>query len=149
MSSYDSPISCLGFACNTSACYDTFMNQNVIGCGQDVNFCELRRQADMNYLVSCSTNCSFMLCVNQTQTGCAANCCNTTGCLNVTLFSMMSPTVSHCCSQQQHNGLLLNHGHKYGRNLYSDARDLKLFDHRFSFLHGSLRLHSNHDSTHI
>ncbi|KAJ8355263.1 hypothetical protein AAFF_G00077400 [Aldrovandia affinis] len=97
-SSYDSPISCPAFVCQTSTCYDKFMNQTAFVCDQNVNFCELRRQADMNYLVCCSADCPSMLCVNQTQTGCAADCCNTTGCLNVTLFSMMPPQFKHDCA---------------------------------------------------
>ncbi|KAJ8405092.1 hypothetical protein AAFF_G00330130 [Aldrovandia affinis] len=93
-SSYNSLISCPDFDCNTSACYDTFMNQTSIGCGQNVYFCELRRWADMSYSVRCSADCPSMLCVNQTQTGCAADCCNTTGCLNATLFSMIPTTAA-------------------------------------------------------
>lgn len=55
--------------------------------------CQLIRQTDMCYTVSCSASCADS-CVNASQTNCSVKCCNSTGCLNGSFASMMMTTTT-------------------------------------------------------
>ncbi|XP_042078291.1 integumentary mucin C.1 isoform X1 [Haplochromis burtoni] len=85
-------IYCPSFNCNYSDCYSMYISQNTTPCAVD-NCCQLLRQTDMWYTASCSNSCADS-CKNASQTNCAVNCCNFTGCLNYTFASMMSITTN-------------------------------------------------------
>ncbi|XP_055020290.1 uncharacterized protein LOC129411914 isoform X2 [Boleophthalmus pectinirostris] len=86
-----SNISCPSFMCNYSDCYSMYMSQNATMCPAGYDYCELIRQMDICYTVSCSASCS-MSCGNTSQSNCSVNCCNSTDCLNDTFASMMMTT---------------------------------------------------------
>ncbi|XP_032375495.1 mucin-5AC [Etheostoma spectabile] len=80
-------IQCPSFTCNYSDCYTMYNSQNATRCAAG-DFCQLIRQMDMCYTVSCSASCANS-CVNTSQTNCSMSCCNSTGCLNSSFASMM------------------------------------------------------------
>nr|XP_019948155.1 PREDICTED: uncharacterized protein LOC109633013 [Paralichthys olivaceus] len=80
-------MSCPSFSCNYSECYSMYSSQNATSCPAD-SFCQLMRQMNMFYTVSCSASCADS-CVNASQINCTENCCNSTGCLNSSFASMM------------------------------------------------------------
>ncbi|XP_071253952.1 uncharacterized protein [Salvelinus alpinus] len=81
-------ISCRQFSCNSSDCYDVYMNMTSVSCDANITFCELKRQEDMTYTGGCSSSCGNA-CVNDTQTNCSMGCCNSTDCLSSTLASFV------------------------------------------------------------
>ncbi|CAI5663547.1 unnamed protein product [Oreochromis niloticus] len=83
---------CPSFNCNYSDCYSMYISQNTTSCAVDA-YCQLLRQTDMWYTASCSNSCADG-CKNTSQTNCAVNCCNSTGCLNDTFASMMRITTT-------------------------------------------------------
>ncbi|KAJ8290192.1 hypothetical protein GJAV_G00009780 [Gymnothorax javanicus] len=87
-------ISCRQFTCDDSMCYKMFMNETAMACDPSVSYCTLNRLTSMRYSVNCSANCPSTRCANMTQTGCSVDCCNTTNCLNGTLFAMVPTTAA-------------------------------------------------------
>ncbi|XP_074508534.1 uncharacterized protein LOC141778244 [Sebastes fasciatus] len=84
---------CPSFTCNYSDCYAMYTRQNETACAAGVCWCQVCRQTDMYYTVGCVASC-FDGCVNNSQTNCSVKCCNSTGCLNSTLESMMMTTTT-------------------------------------------------------
>ncbi|XP_036394452.1 uncharacterized protein DDB_G0271670-like [Megalops cyprinoides] len=121
---FTSMISCRAFTCNASACYTVFMNQTASPCAAEVSFCELRRQADMSYSVGCGANCSWSSerCVNQTQAGCTVDCCNSTGCLNSTLYSMVPTTGTTPLLREPTGGGSYDYKTHYHNDHYHNSR---------------------------
>ncbi|XP_076594121.1 uncharacterized protein LOC143325109 [Chaetodon auriga] len=74
--------------CNYSDCYAMYTSQNATQCPAGAAVCELIRNTDMWYTVSCSIVCGVR-CVSDSQTNCSVDCCSPTGCLNSTFASMM------------------------------------------------------------
>lgn len=67
-----------------------YNTQNATQCDA---YCQLKRELDMWYIVSCSAICAES-CVNTSQINCSVNCCNSTGCLNDSFASMMMMTTT-------------------------------------------------------
>ncbi|KAK7157171.1 hypothetical protein R3I93_008597 [Phoxinus phoxinus] len=89
-----SAMSCPVFDCSTD-CYVQFMNATMKPCPSSHNFCEIMTQ-NTSYSVKCSASCGVS-CGNSTLGNCSWKCCNTTGCLNDTLFALtnsLSTTVA-------------------------------------------------------
>ncbi|XP_027005551.1 cell wall integrity and stress response component 4 isoform X2 [Tachysurus fulvidraco] len=84
-------VSCRVFSCNYSACYSTFMSSNVTICSASGSFCELRRDGDALYSVSCTSSC-LSACANTSQNNCSINCC-TNNCDNSTINSLLNSSV--------------------------------------------------------
>ncbi|KAK7157170.1 hypothetical protein R3I93_008597 [Phoxinus phoxinus] len=80
-----SAMSCPVFDCSTD-CYVQFMNATMKPCPSSHNFCEIMTQ-NTSYSVKCSASCGVS-CGNSTLGNCSWKCCNTTGCLNDTLFAL-------------------------------------------------------------
>ncbi|XP_044065117.1 integumentary mucin C.1 [Siniperca chuatsi] len=85
-----SMIYCPSFMCNYSDCYTMYTSQNATSCAAGA-YCQLLRQMDMCYIVSCSASCADS-CFKASQTNCSVDCCNSTGCLNSSFASMMITT---------------------------------------------------------
>ncbi|XP_034467529.1 keratin-associated protein 4-7 [Hippoglossus hippoglossus] len=83
---------CPSFSCNKSECYSMYSSQNATWCPAE-SVCQLMRQMDMCYTVSCTASCADS-CVNASQIDCNENCCNFTGCLNSSFASMMNMTTA-------------------------------------------------------
>ncbi|XP_052003295.1 putative protein TPRXL isoform X3 [Xyrauchen texanus] len=81
----DTVLSCPEFTCTTN-CYTQFMNEMANLCPSNAYSCELTKQ-DTSYSVNCSASCGLS-CGNATLNNCSVDCCNTTNCLNTTLFAM-------------------------------------------------------------
>ncbi|KAK0144918.1 putative G-protein coupled receptor 152 [Merluccius polli] len=88
-----SMISCPILTCNYSDCYTMYSSSNSTMCPQPYTYCQMLRQTDMCYTVSCSASCMDM-CTNTSQTNCSYDCCNTTDCLNATFAGMMMMTTT-------------------------------------------------------
>ncbi|XP_029928152.1 platelet binding protein GspB isoform X2 [Myripristis murdjan] len=86
-----SMICCPSFTCNYTDCYSMYTSQNETKCDAGVSYCQLIKQSDMSYIANCSASCVDR-CVNETQTNCSVECCDSTGCLNATFASMMMTT---------------------------------------------------------
>ncbi|KAM8869944.1 uncharacterized protein AB9W97_017035 isoform 1-T3 [Spinachia spinachia] len=84
-------ISCPSFTCNRSTCYAMYTSQNATPCEAGFCFCQLCRQMDMWYTVSCSASCAAP-CVNASQTNCSVECCSSPDCLKSSIASMMMMT---------------------------------------------------------
>ncbi|XP_029928151.1 mucin-22 isoform X1 [Myripristis murdjan] len=84
-------ICCPSFTCNYTDCYSMYTSQNETKCDAGVSYCQLIKQSDMSYIANCSASCVDR-CVNETQTNCSVECCDSTGCLNATFASMMMTT---------------------------------------------------------
>ncbi|GAA6103023.1 cell wall integrity and stress response component 4 isoform X2 [Tachysurus ichikawai] len=84
-------VSCRVFSCNYSACYSTFMSSNVTICSASGIFCELRRDGDALYSVSCTSSC-LNACANTSQNNCSINCC-ANNCDNSTINSLLNSSV--------------------------------------------------------
>ncbi|KAM3873057.1 uncharacterized protein ACN63O_002052 [Diretmus argenteus] len=78
-----------------------YTSENVTSCAYS---CEMIRRVDMCYDVGCSNSCAEA-CVNNSQTNCSVQCCNSTGCLNLkkeTLSSIVTWTAgctTNCSGQ--------------------------------------------------
>ncbi|XP_060725196.1 uncharacterized protein LOC132845280 isoform X2 [Tachysurus vachellii] len=84
-------VSCRVFSCNYSACYSAFMSSNVTNCSASERSCELRRDGDALYSLSCRSGC-IPTCVNTSQNNCSINCC-TNNCENSTINSLFNSSV--------------------------------------------------------
>ncbi|KAL4657553.1 keratin-associated protein 10-6-like isoform X2 [Arapaima gigas] len=90
-------ISCRSYTCNSSSCYSIFMSVSPRPCDPNTTFCELRKVDGVRYSINCSMSCNGTSdrCMNQSQTDCTVECCNSTNCLNSTISSMaMTTTVA-------------------------------------------------------
>ncbi|XP_053737591.1 mucin-19 [Synchiropus splendidus] len=90
-SSNDTMLNCPSFTCNYSDCNMMYTTANHTACAD--GYCQLIRQMDMCYTVSCAASC-VVTCTNSSQTNCSVNCCNTTNCLSGDFAAMAMTTAT-------------------------------------------------------
>ncbi|TRZ01061.1 hypothetical protein DNTS_005389 [Danionella cerebrum] len=121
---------CPSFMC-TSDCYSQYMNISYAFCPVNTSFCEIMK-LDVGYSVNCNASCRTP-CANGTLSNCSLTCCNTTNCINSTLYALSSASTTTVPSFTVYNclSLVINSNHYVNVNDYNHKAHAYLYTSKY------------------